>query len=134
MPLTRGSFGRAGYGSFEAYPTLRRDSGEEQAMITASCASCGESFLVGDETVGQQVTCPACAKPVVVQTPQEEGDEGPVADSAWEYVILSDFGRMGHVDEKKLNRMGRQGWELVSVFRESPASHTCFYFKRRLLA
>jgi len=46
--------------------------------------------------------------------------------------VLLDMGRMGHVDEKKLNSMGRQGWELVSVFRESPESHTAFYFKRRL--
>jgi hypothetical protein len=38
---------------------------------------------------------------------------------------------MGQVDEKRLNRLGRQGWELVSVFKESTDSHTCFYLKRR---
>lgn len=102
-------------------------------MLTVNCVACGESFLVSDDTIGQQATCPACGKPVPVQAPVEE-DEGPLAEGAWEYTILSDLGRMGHVDEKKLNRMGRQGWELVSVFRESAESHTCFYFKRRLEA
>jgi len=100
-------------------------------MINVNCVSCGEAFLVSDETIGQQATCPACGKASVVQAPQEEA-EGPRAELSWEYVIMSDFGRMGHVDEKRLNRMGRQGWELVSVFRESPESHTCFYFKRQL--
>ena len=103
-------------------------------MITVSCLACGESFLVSDESIGQQATCPACGKPSVVQAPQDEKEEGPQAEVSWEYVILSDFGRMGHVDEKRLNRMGRQGWELVSVFRESLDTHTCFYFKRRLHA
>ena len=103
-------------------------------MMTANCKACGESFLVSDETVGQQVTCPACGKAVEVQAPVEEMDDGPIAEGAWEYTILSDLGRMGHVDAKRLNRMGREGWELVSVFRESAESHTCFYFKRRLEA
>ena len=101
-------------------------------MLTVDCDSCGESFLVSDDAMGQQVTCPACAKPVTVTAPAEEEELGPVAEGAWEYYILSDLGRMGHVDEKKLNLMGRQGWELVSVFRESPEAHTCFYFKRLL--
>jgi len=103
-------------------------------MITVSCGACGESFLVSDEVVGEQMTCPACARPIIVKAPPEETALGPIAEDAWEYIILSDHGRMGHVDDKKLNRMGRQGWELVSVFKESPESHACFYFKRRLKA
>ena len=101
-------------------------------MLNVNCQSCGDSFLVSDETIGQQVTCPACGKPTVVQAPQEEKEEGPRAEVSWEYTIVSDFGRMGQVDDKRLNRMGRQGWELVSVFKESQDSHTCFYFKRRV--
>lgn len=103
-------------------------------MLTVNCKKCGESFLVSDEMIKQQATCPACGKPVTVEPPEEEQEEGPVAEVAWEYFILSDLGRMGHVDEKKLNRLGRQGWELVGVYRESPESHTCYYFKRRLQA
>jgi hypothetical protein len=101
-------------------------------MLTVNCVNCGEGFLVSDDTMGTQVTCPACGKPVTVETPPEEAELGPAAEVAWEYHVLTDLGRMGHVDEKKLNQMGHQGWELVSVFRESPESHTCYYFKRRL--
>ena len=100
-------------------------------MLSARCTTCEETFLVSDETIGEQVTCPACGKPVTVQPPTEE-KLGPAAEVAWEYAILADLGRMGHVDEKRLNRMGREGWELVSVFRESEESRPCFYFKRRL--
>jgi len=100
-------------------------------MLTVNCGNCGESFLVSDDAMGQQVTCPACARAVLVETVAEE-ELGPRAEVAWEYHILIDLGRMGHVDEKKLNRMGHEGWELVSVFRESPEAHTCFYFRRRL--
>lgn len=103
-------------------------------MITAVCKACGESFLVSDDVIGQQATCPACAKPVTVLAPVEEVDDGPIAEGAWEYHILTDLGRMGHVDEKKLNRLGRQGWELVAVYREAPEAHTCYYFKRPLKA
>ncbi|HUW57017.1 MAG TPA: hypothetical protein VMZ92_10300 [Planctomycetota bacterium] len=101
-------------------------------MVTVECKTCGETFLVSDEIIGEQATCPACGKPVTVTAPVEEVEEGPIAEGAWEYHILSDLGRMGHVDEKKLNRLGRQGWELVSVYRESAESHTCYYFKRAL--
>ncbi len=101
-------------------------------MISVECKACGETFLVSDDIIGEQATCPACGKPVMVETPPEEEEEAPAAEGAWEYYILSDLGRMGHVDEKKLNRLGRQAWELVSVYRESPESHTCYYFKRRL--
>jgi len=103
-------------------------------MLTVSCESCGESFLVSDDTMGTQVTCPACGSPVTVAAVAEEEDLGPQAEVAWEYNVLIDLGRMGHVDERKLNALGHQGWELVSVFRESAESHTCFYFKRRLSA
>jgi hypothetical protein len=103
-------------------------------MLNVICATCADSFLVSDDMIGQQAMCPACGKPTMVQAPQEEKEEGTQAEVAWEYSIVSDFGRMGQVDEKRLNRMGRQGWELVSVFRESLDTHTCFYFKRRLHA
>ncbi|KPJ56474.1 MAG: hypothetical protein AMS16_02330 [Planctomycetes bacterium DG_58] len=101
-------------------------------MITVECKACGETFLVSDEIIGEQATCPACGKPVMVERPPEEEEEVPAVEGAWEYYTLSDLGRMGHVDEKRLNRLGRQGWELVNVYRESPESHTCYYFKRRL--
>ena len=101
-------------------------------MLTVNCENCGESFLVSDDTVGQEMTCPACAKTIVVEAAAEEEELGPRAEVAWEYSILSDLGRMGHVDEKKLNRLGHEGWELVNVFRESAEAHTCFYFKRRI--
>ena len=87
---------------------------------------------VSDETIGQQVTCPACGSAFEVETRAEEEALGPLAEGAWEYCILMDLGKMGHVDDKKLNRLGRDGWELVSVFKESLEGHTCFYFKRRL--
>ena len=101
-------------------------------MLTVKCGASGEEFLVSDEVVGTQITCPACAKPVTVEAPVDDYEEGPIAEGAWEYMTLTDLGRMGHVDDKKLNRLGRAGWELVAVFRESPESHTTFYFKRPL--
>ena len=101
-------------------------------MLKAQCEACGESFLVSDDTVGRMATCPACGVGFTVKPEAEEEEEGPLSEEPWEYSALLDMGRMGHVDEKKLNSMGRQGWELVSVFRESPESHTAFYFKRRL--
>ena len=94
---------------------------------------CRRQYNLRDELAGKKGKCPACGKASVVRAPQEEA-EGPRAELSWEYVILSDFGRMGHVDEKRLNRMGREGWELVSVFRESEEARSCFYFKRRLKA
>ena len=100
-------------------------------MITVHCTACSDSFLVSEDAVGQQATCPACGVSIVVAAPVEEGLE-PATDDAWEYYMLVDLGKMGRVDEKKLNRMGRQGWELVSVHKDSPESHTCFYFKRRM--
>jgi DNA-directed RNA polymerase subunit RPC12/RpoP len=101
-------------------------------MLKAICESCGESFLVSDDTAGQRATCPACGTGFVVKRQADEEEVGPLGEEPWEYTVLLDMGRMGHVDEKKLNNMGRQGWELVSVFRESPESHTAFYFKRRM--
>lgn len=101
-------------------------------MLTISCKTCGERFMVSDEVVGEQVMCPACAKPVFVEKPAGEDEGGPIADNAWEYTILYDHGRMGHIDERQLNRAGREGWELVAVFKESPDSNTSFYFKRPL--
>ena len=100
-------------------------------MITANCKSCHESFLVSDETMGQNITCPACGMSFTVETEVEEVI-GPRAEVAWEYTVLMDLGKMGHVDDKKLNKLGRAGWELVSVFKESLEGHTCFYFKRPL--
>ena len=101
-------------------------------MLRAICEACSESFLVSDDTAGQMATCPACGTGFTVKQPADDEEAGPMAEEPWEYSVLLDMGRMGHVDEKKLNKMGRQGWELVSVFRESPESHTAFYFKRRV--
>lgn len=101
-------------------------------MLAITCKACGESFLVSDELVGEKTTCPACSKPVLVEAPADEVAGGPIAEGAWEYMILRDHGRMGHVDEKQLNRVGREGWELVAIFKESPESNTAFYFKRSL--
>ncbi len=101
-------------------------------MLTIQCNSCGEQFMVGDEVVGEQVMCPACAKPVRVEAPASEEETGPIAEGAWEYLVLRDHGRMGHIQEKQLNHAGRDGWELVSVFKENPESNTAFYFKRPL--
>lgn len=44
----------------------------------------------------------------------------------WEYTII-EWNRMG---EAGLNRLGAQGWELVSVTPDNGL--TWFYFKRRL--
>lgn len=101
-------------------------------MLTIQCPACSEQFMVSDDLVGEQATCPACAKPMVVAAPAQEEALGPIAEGAWEYMILRDHGRMGHIDEKHLNRAGRAGWELVSVFKETPESNTVFYFKRPL--
>jgi hypothetical protein len=101
-------------------------------MLTVACKSCSEQFMVSDDVIGTQVTCPACARPVLVERPMDDEDLGPIADGAWEYTMLVDHGRMGHVDENKLNRLGRQGWELVAVFKESVDANTNYYFKRPL--
>jgi hypothetical protein len=100
-------------------------------MLTISCKACSEQFMVSDEMVGEKATCPACGRAVLVEAPVEV-DEGPIVEGAWEYRVLADHGRMGHIDEVHLNRAGRQGWELVAVFKEGPESNTRFFFKRPL--
>jgi hypothetical protein len=99
--------------------------------LTVTCGTCSERFMVSDEVVGTKVVCPSCSKPVHVAAPTED-ILGPMAEEAWEYMILADHGRMGHIEEKQLNRAGREGWELAGIFRDSVESNTRFFFKRRL--
>lgn len=65
---------------------------------------------------------------------EEVEDSGPVSGEAlqWEYMLLADRGRMHHVDLDQLNKLGEEGWELVTIVEErrtqTPEIH--FYFKR----
>lgn len=100
-------------------------------MITVKCEKCGESWFVGDEEVGKETHCPGCHGGIIVGAPEEEHEEAKAVGVTWEYNMLVDLGRMGAVDEKKLNALGQQGWELVSVFKPSHEEHTTYFFKRR---
>lgn len=54
---------------------------------------------------------------------------------AWEYEILELKDTDLHRSEEYINRLGRQGWELVSVTVDKGFHYTThrFYFKRQIL-
>jgi len=103
-------------------------------MLSVTCKACGASFYVPQEQAGHEVKCGACGRTVLAPEIQVELEEPPVEltmpEGAWEYLVVADRGRMGRVDQEKLNALGAERWELVSVYREHPDSHTVFYFKR----
>ena len=101
-------------------------------MLTVNCQACGANFLVPEASAGQEVKCGSCGSAIHIQTLEElaAARQAAIAENAWEYFLLSDRGRMGHVDQAKLNELGQQGWELLSVYREHPDGHTNYYFKR----
>jgi hypothetical protein len=102
-------------------------------MLSVTCGGCGATFYVSQELAGQEAKCGACGRGVPVPA-MEEGAGGAIkaVEGAWEYLAVADRGRLGHVDQAKLNEIGTQGWELVTVFRESPETHTMYFFKRPL--
>jgi Domain of unknown function (DUF4177) len=53
----------------------------------------------------------------------------PVPETtAWEYKHVTRGSRAASLDEKELNALGREGWELVGVVSVGRTTH--FYFKR----
>jgi hypothetical protein len=69
----------------------------------------------------------------MMDEPEEPAEGEPAVepvDGAWEYLVVADRGRLAHVDQNRLNEYGAQGWEMLTVFRESPEAHTTYYFKR----
>jgi hypothetical protein len=49
--------------------------------------------------------------------------------TVWEYKLLShNLSKEEAPSEEELNRLGKEAWELVGVFTDSPFVH--FYFKR----
>ncbi len=99
-------------------------------MLSVICTMCGATFYVPQEAAGQEAKCGTCGRMVAVPKVEAGGQHEVLAEGAWEYLIVADRGRLGRVDQVKLNELGGQGWELVSVFRESAEAHTMFYFKR----
>jgi len=101
-------------------------------MLSVSCSLCGATFYVPQEAAGQEAKCGTCGRMVLVPRMEGagEGGVGEAVEGAWEYLMVADRGRLGRVDQVKLNELGRQGWELVTVYREDVESHTVFYFKR----
>jgi predicted Zn finger-like uncharacterized protein len=101
-------------------------------MLSVGCPQCGASFYVPEDAAGQEVACGTCKRSFVVPAVVKDANI-VVAEGAWEYTILADRGRLGRVDQGKLNEMGAQAWELVAVHKEeAEVSHTLFYFKRPL--
>jgi hypothetical protein len=100
-------------------------------MIPVKCKECGESWFVGDDDLGKETHCPGCHRGIIAKRPEEHRTEARKTGVLWEYYMLVDLGRMGAVDEKKLNDLGLQGWELVDVFKASHEEHTTYYFKRQ---
>ena len=101
-------------------------------MLSVTCKECGASFYVPQEAAGKETKCGSCGKMVPVPQPEQTVTEVPAeaVEGAWEYLVVHDRGRMGHVDQAKLNEFGAQGWELVSVYRDNPSGHPSYYFKR----
>lgn len=99
-------------------------------MLSVSCSGCGTSFFVADESAGHEVRCGTCGKMLVVPVPTRTGMPIEPVEGAWEYEMVADRGRLGRVDQVKLNELGAQGWELVTVFRENQEAHMIYYFKR----
>ena len=70
---------------------------------------------------------------------QSQGQESAWAGQKWEYRVLriedrrqastTGTGARGSASEDKLNELGAEGWELVSV-RNDGSSQPLFYFKR----
>ena len=99
-------------------------------MISVSCPGCGASFFVPEDAAGQEVACGTCKRSFVVQG-TATGANAEAVEGAWEYLVLADRGRLGRVDQAKLNEAGLQGWELVAVHREEgEPPHTAYYLKR----
>ena len=100
-------------------------------MLSVTCDKCGAAFFVPQDQAGQEVKCGTCGR--MVKAPDVDnsssGGAAPV-EGAWEYMLVADRGRLGKVDQAKLNELGMQGWELVTVYSESAEAHTTYYFKR----
>jgi hypothetical protein len=91
----------------------------------------------------------ACALVAVVKTTGQEESEPKVVTSQWEYLVVASpsnanltptgnprmrkepgpFGREAFVLEQHLDKLGANGWELVSVAGTPGDPH--YYFKRR---
>ena len=69
--------------------------------------------------------------------PQDPGSVTPPTpmvyeseDYAWEYKhVKRSLGKEGPLNEEELNKLGTDGWELVTAFIE-PENKVHFYFKR----
>ena len=48
----------------------------------------------------------------------------------WEYNVVSQYAKYTHENCEELNKLGLEGWELVSVVLEGVMMH--HYFKRKL--
>jgi hypothetical protein len=108
------------------------EPGKEVRMISITCGGCGATFYVGQETAGQEARCGGCG--LMVKVPTAEAGAGATkrtVEGAWEYLMLADRGRLGRVDQEKLNELGMQGWELATIFREGIEAHVVYYFKRQ---
>ena len=104
-------------------------------MLEANCKACGASFYVPQESAGEETRCGTCGKPVLVPVPETESPVSKAivqekVEGGWEYLILADRGRMTHMDQTRLNELGMQGWELITVYRDHPEANTTYYFKR----
>jgi len=80
-------------------------------MLSVSCGACGVSFFVPDESAGHEVKCGTCGRAVQVPKEEDKGSKGAgeTVDGAWEYLMVLDRGRLGHMDQAKLNELGMQG-------------------------
>ena len=92
----------------------------------------------------------ACAVAAVVKTTGQEEPAPKTAGPQWEYLVVASpsninltatgnprmrkepgvgFGREAFVLEQHLDKLGANGWELVSV--AGPPTDPAYYFKRR---
>jgi hypothetical protein len=52
----------------------------------------------------------------------------------WEYKIETEDSLIGKmIEQEDLNRLGLEGWELVSVSPETEEFNAVFYFKRAVI-
>ena len=55
-----------------------------------------------------------------------------IISEKWEYRIISDRGRMHRVTMEELNDVGSEGWELVTLEKDTEQTGVLnFFFKRR---